>query len=99
MTWSVIDMVVPVSTFAHELADHLYDGFVINVVIIRANNPGFTHRAFVENNMHRFVVVVDMYPVTHLFACAIELRLYVAEYVRNLTRDKLFDVLAWTVIV
>ena len=99
MTWAIINMFVPVSALTHEFADHLDDGFIVDVIIVRANYPCFTHRTFVENEMNRLVMVVNVDPVADLLAGTIELWLDIRENVGDLTGNEFFNVLTWSVIV
>ena len=96
---AVIDVFVEIFAFAHELADHLDDLLVVDVVVVGTNDVGVANLAFFENEMDGFVVVVDMDPVTNLLAGAVKLRSDAAEDVGDLARDEFFDVLVRAVVV
>ncbi len=92
-------MLVPVLAFAHEFADHLDDHFVVDMVIVGADNVGVAQLAFVEDQVHRRVVVVDVYPVANLLAGAVEFWFNAAQDVGDLARDKFFDVLVRPIVI
>ena len=46
MTWSIVDMLVPVLAFAHQLTDLLNNHFVVDMVIISADDIRLAERAF-----------------------------------------------------
>ena len=92
-------MLVPVLAFAHEFADHLDDHFVVDMVIVGADDVGVAQPAFVEDQVYCRVVVVDVYPVANLLAGAIEFWFNAAQDVGDLTRDKFLDVLIGPVVV
>jgi hypothetical protein len=92
-------MLVPVLAFAHEFADHLDDHFVVDMVIVGADDVGVAQPAFVEDQVYCRVVVVDVYPVANLLAGAVEFRLNAAQDVGNLAGNKLLYVLVWPVVV
>lgn len=99
MSWTIIDVLVPVAAFAHEFADQLDDHFVVNMVVVGANDVGFTHFSFVENQMHGRIMVVDVDPVTDLLAGAVEFGLDIAQDIGDLAWDELFNVLIGAIIV
>ena len=99
MPGAVVDVLIPVSWLAHEFANHFDDRFVIDVIIVGADNVGFAQLAFVENKVNGRVVVVDMDPVAHLLTGAVEFWLDVTQDICDLAWDKLFDVLVGAVVV
>ena len=78
MSWAIIDMLVPIRPFAHELTNELDNHLVVYMVVVCADDVGVADLAFVEDEVNGRVVVVDMYPVTDLLAGTIEFWLDVA---------------------
>jgi len=96
---SIIDVLVPILTFAHEFTDELDNHLVIYMVVVGADDIRLTHLTFVEDEVNGCVVIVDMYPVTDLLASTVEFWFDIAQDVGDLAGDKFFDVLVGTVVV
>ena len=99
MSWAVVDVFVEVLAFAHELANHLDNLLVIDVVVVGTNDVGVAKLAFVDDEVNGSVMVVDMYPVADLLASTVKFGRNIAQDVGDLARDEFLDVLVRAVIV
>ena len=99
MTWTVVDVLVPIFTLTHQFANQLNHHLVIDVVIVSADDVSFTQFAFFQDEVNGSVVVIDVNPVADLLAGAVQFWLDIAQNISDLARNELFDVLVWAVVV
>ena len=92
VTWTVVDVLVPIFTLTHQFANQLNHHLVIDVVIVSADDVSFTQFAFFQDEVNGSVVVIDVNPVADLLADAIQFWLDIAQNISDLARNELFDV-------
>ena len=84
---------------AHDFADQLNDLLIINIVLVRPDIVGLTNPAPLEDGEHRVIVVIDVDPIAHLLARAVELGRVSGEDIGDLAGNELLDVLIRPVII
>ena len=89
----------PIAGVAHDFADQLNDLLIINIFLVRADIVGLADAASLEDGEHRFVVIIDVDPIAHLLARAIELGRVSGKDIGDLAGDELLDVLVRPVII
>ena len=98
MARAVGDVVVPVGRLAHQVEDE-FEHALVALLAVGADQVGLADRAAVDDRPYRVVVVVDVDPVAHVRARAVELRPDAAQHIGDLPRDELLDVLVRPVVV
>ena len=94
----VVDVVVGVGRLAHQLEDQFDHRLVVHFAV-GTDQVGLADRAVVDDAQHRGVVVVDVDPVAHVLAGAVQLGPDAVDQPGDLPRDELLHVLVGPVVV
>ena len=92
-------MLVPIFAFTHQLANQFNHHFVVDMIVVSADDVSLAQFAFFQDEVNGSVVVIDVNPVANLLAGAVQFGLDIAQNIGDLARNELFDVLVWTVII
>lgn len=91
-------MFVGVFWLAHEFQNRFEHVFIV-FFTVGTDQVDFTATAFIDDGVNATVVIVDMNPVADVFAGTIQFWRNTAKNIRDLARNKLFDVLILAVVV
>lgn len=85
----------------HQLANQFNHHFVVDMVVVSADDVGFAQFAFFQNEVNCWVVIIDVNPVTNLFTGAVQFGLDIAQNIGDLARNFsmcwLVDRNCWTI--